>query len=239
MDSWKKIPTIHSYKLFKCKITINQIMKNSYIIVLFFTVLISCNTKDDSSSFKKFPNKIELEGNKIKTNQKFKSTNIVGIIDSILIVEVGLNDYAFYFFNINNFSLIKKFGKISRAPGEFPGGVSACYLDNNKKMLFASNRAKSIIYKASIDSILERDSYTPKVFMKIPPKYSALDGLNILNDTTLIITGILNYDLLILNENGKIIKKIGQLPSKPPNIKSRSEERHVGKECRSRWSPYH
>ena len=24
-----------------------------------------------------------------------------------------------------------------------------------------------------------------------------------------------------------------------PQVKSRSEERRVGKECRSRWSPYH
>src|SRR5256885_7012543 len=28
-------------------------------------------------------------------------------------------------------------------------------------------------------------------------------------------------------------------PSPPPNDVSRSEERRVGKECRSRWSPYH
>src|SRR6266850_5529260 len=27
--------------------------------------------------------------------------------------------------------------------------------------------------------------------------------------------------------------------STTPNVKKRSEERRVGKECRSRWSPYH
>src|SRR2546430_6276181 len=31
----------------------------------------------------------------------------------------------------------------------------------------------------------------------------------------------------------------GTLRSQPPNTGSRSEERRVGKECRSRWSPYH
>src|SRR5690554_8099660 len=28
-------------------------------------------------------------------------------------------------------------------------------------------------------------------------------------------------------------------PSVPPRLCNRSEERRVGKECRSRWSPYH
>ena len=36
-------------------------------------------------------------------------------------------------------------------------------------------------------------------------------------------------DLGIVNQRGAILKK----------KKPRSEERRVGKECRSRWSPYH
>ena len=39
-----------------------------------------------------------------------------------------------------------------------------------------------------------------------------------------------------------IVGLIGDRPSekkKFPSIRSRSEERRVGKECRSRWSPYH
>ena len=36
-----------------------------------------------------------------------------------------------------------------------------------------------------------------------------------------------------LAEQNKIAKQIGTL------ITTRSEERRVGKECRSRWSPYH
>ena len=31
----------------------------------------------------------------------------------------------------------------------------------------------------------------------------------------------------------------GTIESLAPEVKNRSEERRVGKECRSRWSPYH
>src|SRR5256885_10664212 len=38
-----------------------------------------------------------------------------------------------------------------------------------------------------------------------------------------------------------LIKQVEQTPNSPPSFKiePRSEERRVGKECRSRWSPYH
>src|SRR5688572_30921271 len=34
-------------------------------------------------------------------------------------------------------------------------------------------------------------------------------------------------------------RECGNKPSSSPTINTRSEERRVGKECRSRWSPYH
>ena len=37
----------------------------------------------------------------------------------------------------------------------------------------------------------------------------------------------------------KMIKEIQETVSIPVMAKVRSEERRVGKECRSRWSPYH
>ena len=37
-------------------------------------------------------------------------------------------------------------------------------------------------------------------------------------------------DIKFVRENPDAVKE---------NIKKRSEERRVGKECRSRWSPYH
>ena len=45
-----------------------------------------------------------------------------------------------------------------------------------------------------------------------------------------------NPIVTITMEDGRIMR--GELyPEKAPN--TRSEERRVGKECRSRWSPYH
>ena len=38
---------------------------------------------------------------------------------------------------------------------------------------------------------------------------------------------------------GEIRSALGDDPRKPRLIRTRSEERRVGKECRSRWSPYH
>ena len=40
-----------------------------------------------------------------------------------------------------------------------------------------------------------------------------------------------------VTDNGNLILDVGGL--KITNAKERSEERRVGKECRSRWSPYH
>ena len=40
-------------------------------------------------------------------------------------------------------------------------------------------------------------------------------------------------------EEGNISYNLYQNPSQPVAFIFRSEERRVGKECRSRWSPYH
>ena len=48
-------------------------------------------------------------------------------------------------------------------------------------------------------------------------------------------------DLVTGNVNSAELTKMvrNQAPSSILNVRSRSEERRVGKECRSRWSPYH
>ena len=40
-------------------------------------------------------------------------------------------------------------------------------------------------------------------------------------------------------ENGRIVASADEVTDKTQLDASRSEERRVGKECRSRWSPYH
>ena len=42
----------------------------------------------------------------------------------------------------------------------------------------------------------------------------------------------------IANKNSRPVT-IADKPVRPPAATPRSEERRVGKECRSRWSPYH
>ena len=53
--------------------------------------------------------------------------------------------------------------------------------------------------------------------------------------------GLTGYGLEFreLDIMGQITHKSGQGTEKVPNTTTRSEERRVGKECRSRWSPYH
>ena len=49
-----------------------------------------------------------------------------------------------------------------------------------------------------------------------------------------------NYIAIVGNKNDQIICATMVEHGKPsPDIYQRSEERRVGKECRSRWSPYH
>ena len=43
----------------------------------------------------------------------------------------------------------------------------------------------------------------------------------------------------LLSENFILVKFYGICPFMGVSKKIRSEERRVGKECRSRWSPYH
>ena len=56
----------------------------------------------------------------------------------------------------------------------------------------------------------------------------------ILNSSFLILKIMLEIKDLHASINGKEILKGIDL-----TIRDRSEERRVGKECRSRWSPYH
>ena len=65
------------------------------------------------------------------------------------------------------------------------------------------------------------------------------EGAN--NAVSLAITLLASYSLWLgffrLVEKTGISKAVARLIRKPLNF--RSEERRVGKECRSRWSPYH
>src|SRR3712207_8331957 len=48
-----------------------------------------------------------------------------------------------------------------------------------------------------------------------------------------------NYSLLLLTDAWMKSSRLRRSINLDPVVRRRSEERRVGKECRSRWSPYH
>src|SRR3712207_9352595 len=62
-------------------------------------------------------------------------------------------------------------------------------------------------------------------------------------NTWIDATGVSDMPAFAYDMSGKRLATMGYVPSAPPQgVPSgapRSEERRVGKECRSRWSPYH
>ena len=69
-------------------------------------------------------------------------------------------------------------------------------------------------------------------------RQAILRGVNILADAVKITLGPKGRNAVIEKKFGApIVTKDGVTVAK--EIELRSEERRVGKECRSRWSPYH
>ena len=56
-----------------------------------------------------------------------------------------------------------------------------------------------------------------------------------------VYSGTLNSGSYVLNATKQKKERVGRIVQMHANSRSeiRSEERRVGKECRSRWSPYH
>src|SRR5256886_13203329 len=69
-----------------------------------------------------------------------------------------------------------------------------------------------------------------------------LGNCSILAPFDLLIDQVFHARQAGMRENGTVAERARApfaAPLKPSNDMSRSEERRVGKECRSRWSPYH
>src|SRR5690554_292892 len=87
-----------------------------------------------------------------------------------------------------------------------------------------SRKFRVIITKKKIKKIIIRLNYRLEILVSSPLFISYSDALNYIFQNAEWLEKIINkYDLII----------------KEFSVNERSEERRVGKECRSRWSPYH
>ena len=59
------------------------------------------------------------------------------------------------------------------------------------------------------------------------------------SDAAMFLNGLVTNDVKNLAVNSWMLRAIEAISATAPLVASRSEERRVGKECRSRWSPYH
>ena len=198
-------------------------MKNlSFLIVLL--ILFTCTTKEKynkdevKKEFEKFPNSVRLNGKKTNT-QNFRSMEIVGIIDSLLIISSSLDKYEFYIFNKNNFNLITKEGKTGKGPKELTAAVNG---NINKKSgyIYTGDRSKLKIFKFNIDSMLNKKNYLPSEYVNLPKNFANASQIRVVNDSLIFGLGMREYSAVIINEKGEIIDTIGQIPNKPENINS-------------------
>ena len=98
--------------------------------------------------------------------------------------------------------------------------------DNNPREVWAHN------YYVGLDLRMEKGYPKLKEFR---PREDSIKHLHISDITLEDDELVISYKLL----NKGIAESIKVQPYLTPNIQNRSEERRVGKECRSRWSPYH
>ena len=73
-----------------------------------------------------------------------------------------------------------------------------------------------------------------------------LPDLAVLVEPLLVVRQVLRQQLAVLHRrllavvrDDEVCRRLMTTPGVGPLVALRSEERRVGKECRSRWSPYH
>lgn len=188
-------------------------------IILLFT---GCNKKQEDTRFKEFPKTIEIEGKSIGTSKKFKSMSMGGIVDSILILNVSMNDHVFYLFDKRNLKLLTKAGKTGRGPYELPGGTGpdGISLNKAKRLIYASNRTKGKIFCFSIDGVLNNNNYQPEVYVDIPKKLASTSIIEMVNDSLFLAGDIIGHNLALIDKQGDVLEYIGKLPDKPEHIKA-------------------
>ena len=107
--------------------------------------------------------------------------------------------------------------------------------EKNSRLVTAINDLNEVFMK-SMELILKLSPIG--VFCLLCPVIAA-NGSNIIASLAMVLlTAYLCYVIHVVVVYSLAVKAIGGL-SPLKFFKGRSEERRVGKECRSRWSPYH
>ena len=206
--------TILLYLLYNNELDVlNMKLIGIFIAVIFF---ISCNTEQDKKKFSQFPKTIQLKGETVKS-RPFKSMDITGIVDSLLIISTMLSDYEFYLFNKKDFSFIGKAGKTGRGPKELTSPVNG-NIDKDINCLYSGDRSKLKLFRFDLNSMIQHKNYLPELYMELPEKFSLANRINVINDSIVLGSGISKYSACLLNKEGKIIKKLGKVPERPENI---------------------
>src|SRR5258708_33485598 len=121
------------------------------------------------------------------------------------------------------------------------GRIYAAYILKNKPdakigVLYQNDDFGKDYLKGVVDGLADKAAS----MIKIKVSYETTDSTI---DSQILQLQAAGCDVLITVAIPKFaaqaIRKVGQIEWKPLHILNRSEERRVGKECRSRWSPYH
>ncbi|MFP4019945.1 MAG: BF3164 family lipoprotein [Bacteroidales bacterium] len=188
-------------------------------IIIFILICIStqCDNKHEYKKFKNFSRTISL--NSKSYENQIKISNIVGIIDSIIVVKTGLDEYQYKLLNKNNFSFITQTGKKGKGPKELIGTING-NLDTINNYMYCASRSKLKIFRFDIDSLLKSNNYLPAIHTEIPEEFSHVSKINVINDSVVLGAGLTAYNIHIIDKEKNTLEKFARLPEKPKNIKS-------------------
>ena len=94
----------------------------------------------------------------------------------------------------------------------------------------------SIVTTKSFQSSL---GLTPECIISFNDEHYVHTGISIVDASEIKNLESVKEDYLIINDKRVCLNVITGCPARRSPYFNRSEERRVGKECRSRWSPYH
>ncbi|MFO7827781.1 MAG: BF3164 family lipoprotein [Bacteroidales bacterium] len=201
-------------------------MKNFVLLFVITTLITCCNIKN-RENVNEFPEKIKLKGKKIRTDLS-KATKIIGLSDSIIVVNSAISNYHYWLLNKDNFSLITQTGKAGKGPRELIGHITG-NIDPDNGYIYCASISKLKTFRFDIDSILKNKNYLPKIYTKLPQKFTHASNIHVINDSIILGAGMIDYSFYIVNKHQEIIDKFGKLPQKPENIKAITHRHLYGK----------